>query len=154
MDGWAGWGGATDGVQLHLDGVNQYETIFEDGPAARDEILLQYDPPTYINGSFTGLQAAYRLNEWKLIRGKVCLRAVPASLESDPPPSQTARPASTGRIRLLSEWILAHPAGCLSTALRSRLRLSSIWSGSSILPRILSSRTTLPVSFQTWYNDC
>ena len=78
-------------MQLHLDGVNQYETIFEDGPAARDEILLQYDPPTQ-HGTFKYRgQAAYRLNEWKLILGQVRLifasllsihRALPAELHN------------------------------------------------------------------------
>ena len=54
-----------------IDGINQYEAIFHNVTSPRTEILLQLDPPGPSYGiPFIG-QAAYRLDNWKLIVGQV-----------------------------------------------------------------------------------
>ena len=54
-----------------LDGQNMWPTIINDSPSSRTEILLQLDPPSYVDrdNPFIG-QAAYRSGDWKLILGK------------------------------------------------------------------------------------
>jgi len=54
---------------LKFDGVDQAPTIFENQPPARDEILLQIDPPKP-EKSYIGV-AAIRHKQWKLIVGQV-----------------------------------------------------------------------------------
>ena len=57
-----------------IDGVDQYDMIFNNGSSARTEIMLQLDPASeYFGQVFIG-QAAIRLNNgsdaWKLIMGQ------------------------------------------------------------------------------------
>ena len=54
-----------------LDGFNMWDTINDDTPSPRNEILLQLDPPRYDNelNPFIG-QAAIRKGDWKLIIGQ------------------------------------------------------------------------------------
>jgi arylsulfatase A-like enzyme len=54
---------------LKFDGVNQGPAIFENKPSARDEILLQLDPPNP-DTQYIGV-AAIRHKQWKLIVGQV-----------------------------------------------------------------------------------
>ena len=54
-----------------LDGFNMWDSINNDTPSPRNEILLQLDPPSdaYPKGFFIG-QAAIRVGDWKLIIGQ------------------------------------------------------------------------------------
>ena len=56
---------------MDIDGYNQFQSLFRGGASARDEILLQLDPPaSYYGVDFIG-QAALRFQDWKLILGQV-----------------------------------------------------------------------------------
>ena len=49
------------------DGVNQYFALFENATAARNEMLLQLDPPELNARTPYAGQAAYRWHQWKLV---------------------------------------------------------------------------------------
>jgi arylsulfatase B/arylsulfatase I/J len=61
----------SDNETKGLDGFNMWQTITENAPSNRSEILLQLNPPSYTNPRqpFVG-QAALRSGDWKLIMGK------------------------------------------------------------------------------------
>lgn len=71
-----------------LDGFNMWDTITQDKPSPRNEILLQLNPPNYDRPvqKFIG-QAAIRVGEWKLIIGQPNCSMVAIDLVEDMCPS-------------------------------------------------------------------
>lgn len=60
-----------------LDGIDMWQDITQNGVSNRNEILLQLNPPSYVNPKFPfGGQAAIRLGEWKLIIGQPDCKAL------------------------------------------------------------------------------
>lgn len=61
----------SDNETKDLDGHDMWQTIVQNTPSSRSEILLQLDPPSYSNPRqpFVG-QAALRSGDWKLILGQ------------------------------------------------------------------------------------
>ena len=61
----------SDSITKNLDSYNMWDTITQDSPSPRSEMLIQLNPPYYgkPNRPYVG-QAALRSGDWKLITGQ------------------------------------------------------------------------------------
>lgn len=70
---------------LSIDGVDQYDTIYLNASSARQDVLLQLDPPAFYDGNHFIGQIAYRSGAWKLILGRPNCTNIPLYVPfSDP----------------------------------------------------------------------
>ena len=82
------------------DGVNQYFALYENATSARNEMLINLDPPAKYFGQYFIGQAAYRWQQWKLIMNMVATVALRLRVtHCSPIALWITRPTAHGTIR-------------------------------------------------------